>query len=186
MNTYDPQNSEQRIRDLEEQVRQLQNKTGSTPSPTFTIKNKKNFVSSPFFALSIMAIAGIVAYWGFSTGLKGSFSFKGNHYNANSCRSGAAFIPQFWGVVIRSGSKTAPRIEIQGDSPAKAQLLVWGADSETPFLFNQQSCKTLEVKLETNGSKVNEVTALEGFLKAQCVGQNNTEFSADIKFRNCH
>lgn len=177
--------NEQRIRELEEQVRQLQGQNASSPTKSSKSNNSRTMKNPALFGLTLILIAIGAAYWGFSTGLEGHFSFQGTRYKANSCRSGAAFIPQFWGFVVRSKGKSDPRFEVQGNSAENAQIFVW-TDSKTPLLYNRQTCKKLELNFEQNGSKVNNVIALSGSLNAECKNDTGQEFIADVQFRNCH
>lgn len=181
----DTKTNEERIRELEEQVRQLQ---GNKPVPSnndsklSNLKPKKGLF---FLFWGVFLIAAALSYWGFTTGLKGYFSLQGIRFEANSCRSGAAFVPQFWGFVVRSKGKKGPRFELQGNSPENAQIFVW-TESKNPLLFNHQNCKNLELSFEQNGSKVNDVLAIRGNLKAACKNESGQEFIADVQFRNCH
>lgn len=177
--------TEERIRELEEQVRQLQGQPPSSSTNNSSIRNLKPKKGAFFIFWGIFLIAAPLCYWGFSTGLKGYFSLQGIRYEAKSCRSGAAFVPQFWGFIVRSQGKTGPRFEVQGNSPESAQIFVW-ADSKVPLLYNRQNCKNLELSFDQNGSKVNDVLAIEGSLKAECQSESAPEFVADVQFRNCH
>ena len=185
--------TEERIQALEKKVEELQKKVGIPQEATFSLSSnskKKTFNPMPWMSLLFLIIP-IIAYWGFSSGLQGNFSSQstllGNWaFKAKACRSGAAYIPPFWGVTIKSGKIGSPHFEVQGDTPQNAKILVWGSESENPVTLDRTICKLLDLKLKRNGSLVNNVVAVEGYLKMDCTPPGGGQFLADIQFRNCH
>jgi len=181
---------EERIKALEKQLEELQKHLGTEKATSNVPRAKKPAKNMAWLSL-IFLVLPVIAYWGFSTGLKGRFSAQGAilgnwSVQARDCRSGAAYIPQFWGMVVKSGKAKEPKFEVQGDSPKNGKVLVWGPEFETPVTLDKNLCSVYEIEIKRNGSKVNNVVAIEGYVKLDCSLAESGKFIADIQFRNCY
>ncbi len=184
------QSTEEKIKALQKQVEELQKRL-NTEKPDSNLPRTKKPPKNMAWLSLIFLVIPVIAYWGFSSGLKGNFSAQGStlgnwQAEARECRSGAAYIPQFWGMVVKGGKTSEPKLEVQGDSPKNSKVLVWGPKFETPVTLDKNSCSVYEIEIKRNGSRVNNVVAIEGYVKLNCNLTEGGKFTADLKFRNCY
>jgi hypothetical protein len=103
----------------------------------------------------------------------------------DECRSGAAFVPQFFGVDLKAESPVA-HVQVQ-DSGDKATVVVGGPQGEEPHLdLTKAECSKFDVFVEWGNAEVNDVSTVEGRVHIDCAPAGGGRVRVDAEFKACH
>ena len=107
----------------------------------------------------------------------GSFSF-----GVNDCASGAGFVPQYLGAVLRAEGGYGMRVIESGD---RARLWVFSQGGKQGALtIDKNACSQWDVVVGWAHKTINRVNTVNGHVRVKCAADGGT-IAADVHFERC-